>query len=673
MAGWQTIGPDMTEKTQTQTIKLAEMEMTDETADNQVTTARPNALAAPRPEAAGLDGVPDTPGGGWLVWLGCVFALLWMGAAGAFIWGYLGVQSLEDLTRYGFGQLTGLSVFALAPALLFIMGGLMAREVRRNGHNTRRVEIALRRLAEPAHHAEAEVRSLSNAVAGEVERINAALESALARLAAMEEVITHHADTLEQSATDARDRTETLLSGLRTERQRLSEVSESLDDKAALIAAAISDQSKMVAAAAELAASQASDSERRIRASVDDLNDAGSSIMERSDQAAIILSERTGHLRDLSETLKERSENLDAAYVKHRQRLADAGEALRAEQEKIAAALDFHKAELEVMAKTAGDGASALNDAASAGALAFREAVEAAVSQADDLASRVRSETDNAASEHEAALARLVAAAQEAKTISDAAIEAIEAQADVVAAKVEKTNESAYEAARRSDEAFEQRLAEADKLTQRASRAADEAAESVRKRLADVLKTARQESETIERHLETMAERLAEMPNMARDRAQEATDAVRRGLDGLNSAALAAAEEAQEIDAAFQARIRQNYELLSDFMLRMGSVAGGRRAPDLGLNELPDPLARRPRSEPPAETPAAPAEDSAKADKPETAPDAARQGPQVGTPDRGQRRTGDPGWRWKDLLSSMPEDQDDTPSPSRRRRKPDED
>ena len=662
----------MTDKTQT--IKLAEMEMTDETADNQVTTAQPNALTAPRPDAGGMDGVPDTPGGGWLVWLGSVFALLWMGAAGAFIWGILGVQSLDDLTRYGFGQLTGLSVFALAPALLFIMGGLMAREVRRNGHNTRRVEIALRRLSEPSRHAETEIRSLSTAVAGEVERINAALESALARLAAMEEVITHHADTLEQSATDARDRTGALLSGLRAERQRLSEVSESLDDKAALIAAAISDQSKMVAAAAELAASQASDSERRIRASVDDLNEAGTSIVERSDQAALILSERTGHLRELSETLKERSENLDAAYVKHRQRLADAGEALRAEQEKIGAALDFHKAELEVMAKTAGDGATALNDAASAGALAFREAVEAAVSRADDLASRVRTETDHAASEHEAALARLVAAAQEAKTISDAAIEAIEAQADVVAAKVEKTNESAYEAARRSDEAFEQRLAEADKLTQRASRAADDAAEAVRKRLAEVLTAAREESETVERHIETMTNRLSEMPNMARDRAQEAADALRRGLDGLNAAAMAAAEEAQEIDAAFQARIRQNYELLSDFMLRMGSVAGGRRAPDLGLNELPDPLARRRRAEPAPDTPedskAAPVEESPKAgksDKSDAVPDAARQGPQPGA-----RRAGDPGWRWKDLLSSMPDEQDDTPTPSRRRRNKDD-
>jgi hypothetical protein len=669
----------MTKKTQDHTIELAEMEMADDTQDSRIAAAQPNALTTPQPQRHEDDSPGGKPGGGWLIWLGNTFALLWIGAAGAFIWGYLGIRSLEQLAQYGFGQLTGLSVFAIAPALLFVMCGLMAREVVRNGHNTRRVEVALRKLAEPAQYAQAEVQTLSDAISGEVERINSALESALARLAAMEEVISHHAETLEQSATDARDRTETLLKGLRTERLRLGEVSESLDDKAALIAAAISDQSKMVAAAAELAASQASDSEKRIRASVDDLNEAGTAVVERSDKAAAIMDERTGHLRELSETLKERSENLDAAYVKHRQRLADAGEALRQEQEKIAAALDFHRAELDVMARTAGDGAKALNNAASSGAAAFRDAVDQALARADELAGRVRSETENAASEHEAALARLVAAAQEAKSVSDAAIEAIQTQADVVSSKVEKTNEVAYEAARRSDEAFEQRLAEADKLTKRASQAADDAAESVRRRLEAVLASARAETQTVERHIESMTERLSEMPTLARDRAQEAADALRRGLDGLNAAAMAAAEEAQEIDAAFQSRIRQNYELLSDFMLRMGSVAGGRRAPDLGANELPDPLFQRHRAPDTSgsaeDAGEAPAEQSRTADA-ETPRDAKHDNAQgrsraentVGFPERGGRRgASEPGWRWKDLLSNMPAEDEDTPRRDRSR------
>jgi len=695
----------MTENMQENSTRLAELELLPDAADAPLaaTQSRARADESERDPDGGDYRASRRPGA-WLVWMGNTFALLWVGGAAAFLWGFLGLQSLDALTQFGFGQLTGMSVFALAPALLLITAGLMGREIVANADNTRRVEAALRQLAQPSRRAESGVRSLADAVSGEVERINAAMDSALARLAAMEEVISHHAETLEQSASDARDRTEGLLGGLRKERLRLSEVSESLDDKAALIAAAISDQSKMVAAAAELAASQAKETEEKILASVDTLNDASTKISERGQLVSAKLGDRTDELREMSTTLKERAESLDAAYLKHRERLSEASETLRQEQEKIAAALDFHRAELDVMTKTARDGADALNAATTDGASAFREAVDKALERSRDFAGHIRKETDYAAQEHETALARLVAAAQEAKQISDAAIEAIEAQADVISDKVEQTNQTAFEAAKRSDQAFEQRLAEAEKLTNRASQAADDAAESVKRRLEAVIASARAETQTVERQIDQMTERLAELPVMARERAQEATDTLRRGLEGLNAASLAAAEEAQDIDATFQARIRQNYELLSDFMLRMGSVAGGRRAPDLALNEIPAPLSRKPRAkadddiststdttptgkdsddlddmhrpltgQPATFEPELPEEvkkgnASARAENTVGFPERNASPSSDRASDRAQSSGKEPGWRWKDLLSTMPADTDgaDDDGPKRR-------
>ena len=166
-----------------------------------------------------------------------------------------------------------------------------------------------------------------------------------------------------------------------------------------------------------------------------------------------------------------------------------------------------------------------------------------------------------------------------------------------------------------------------------------------------------------------MTQRLGELPEIARDRATEAADSLRRGLDGLNAAAIAAAEEAQEIDAAFQARIRQNYELLSEFMLHMGTVAGGRRTSDLGLNEIPAPLSRtRRRSADPAPEAEAPdVRDEAVASTEEMntplkgsePKDEPRADNSVGFPERGGRKPADPGWRWKELLASMPSDEGD--------------
>jgi len=679
----------MTEKTLENTIPLADMELSGSLSSAPLSAAPRHAFET---ESHGRD-IPDSNDlsppklGSWLIWMGNIFALLWVGGAAGYVVGFQNDATLSTLGNLTYTQMAGLSVFILAPALLFIMCGFLARELVRSAHSSRRVDLAIRRLASPARHAELEVHSLSSAVTGEVERINSALESALARLAAMEEIITHHADTLEQSAGDARDRTEGLLKGLRKERLRLGEVSESLDDKAALIAAAISDQSKMVAAAAELAASQANDSERRIQASIEGLADASSTMSESGDMVADKLNVRAAGLRDLSNSLTERSQDLDTAYTTHCQRLNDAGEALRKEQEKIAAALDFHRAELDVMATTARGGADALNEAATTSATAFQESVDTAFKRSSELASQIRRESEHAAREHETSLSRLVAAAQEAKSISNAAIDAIEEQADVIADKVERTNEAAFDAARRSDESFDIRLSEAEKLTARASQAADDAAESVRRRLEAVLASARAETQTVERHIDTMTDRLNELPVMARDRSQEAADTLRRGLEGLNSAALTAAEEAQEIDAAFQSRIRQNYELLSDFMLHMGTVAGGRRPPELGANDLPSPLARRSESANKKTS----ANSSASADETLdlTEADELKQnhtqpiprGPvdsKVGFPEQGHRpqttrSQSEPGWRWKDLLSSMPETDDDDTARARQRSRQEED
>ena len=679
----------MIEIKQENSIPLAEMELGGAGSSAPLSAAPRHPLQAESAAAINPAGVRGSSrqNSVWMVWFGNTLSFLWIGATIAYAVGFQEPGLLQTIAGLSYTQLGGLALFILVPALLFTMCGMMAREVTRSTTTAELLDHAVRRLSSPASNAEYEVRSLSAAVTGEVERINSALESALARLAAMEEIITHHADTLEQSAGDARDRTEGLLTGLRKERLRLGEVSESLDDKAALIAEAISDQSKMVAAAAELAAAQAGDSERRIRSSIEGLNDASDSIAERGDILADKLGARAVGLRDLSDSLTERTVELDTAYTNHRKRLSDAGEALRKEQEKIAAALDFHRAELDVMATTARGGAEALNEAATSGASAFRDAVESAFKRSSDLAGKIRSESEHAAREHESSLARLVAAAQEAKSVSSAAIEAIEKQADVIADKVERTNEASFDAARRSDETFELRMNEAEKITARASQAADDAAESVRRRLEAVLASARAETQTVERHIETMTERLAELPVMARERSQEAADTIRRGLEGLNAAALAAAEEAQEIDAAFQARIRQNYELLSEFMLHMGTVAGSRRPQNLPSslpsNELPAPLSRgagRPPStgSPASNDTAAETTNSDTAVSPPqgTKPDAsAHRGPvdsKVGFPERGARpsqsraRT-EPGWRWKDLLSSMPDDVEDDTTRAHRR------
>ncbi len=656
---------------------------------------KPERRSAPAP----LDVMPDLPkesGGGWIAFLGGAFGILWLGGAAAYLAGY------ADLTTLTPAQLGGLSVFAVAPAMLFFLAGLLGREVARAGSRSRRLDAAVARLAAPVGHAEADAERLADAVSLQVDRVNQAMQGALARLAAIEEVITHHADSLEDSSSRAKSKADSLVHSLREERTRLSEVADGLDDKASLIAAAIQDQSKMVAAAAELAEAKAADGEKLIRSGADRLAAAGKAAEEAGDRIALSLDARATELRDFSDRLRERTDGLEAAYLKHKDRLGEASENLRKEQEKIGAALDFHKAELETMSRTAREGAESLKGAAEASGAVFERAVEEALERAGDLAREITTQSEGAAKAQEAALTRLQDAAAAARKAAEEAGERLTGQASDAEAALERVSEAGFEAARRSDEAFQARLREAEDLTTRAAKAAEEASEAVRRQLADTLKSAGEESRRIEEQLSTLRSKMEAAPDTARASVEAMERVMQEGLDALNRSSEEASQQARDIDAQFQARIRQNYELLSDFILRMGGVAGGRKPIDLGINELPDPLPRRretraepqdgpgeaaPATKPEAEKPKKAfkpdlpeddalethPEDRADEDRVEASADdrsnarkaRARDQDKVNDKDRDEdrpRREG--GWRWRDLLATMdPDDAKDGDAP----------
>ena len=148
----------------------------------------------------------------------------------------------------------------------------------------------------------------------------------------------------------------------------------------------------------------------------------------------------------------------------------------------------------------------------------------------------------------------------------------------------------------------------------------DEADHALAKRFDASMEAWHGRVEELENRFAAMQVSLDAFPNSARQRVTELEETVKAGIESLNKAARASAEDAKDIDFALQARMRQNYELLSEFVLRMGSVAGGSRPPEARDDNLPDPLSRAPSGAP--------------------GPDPA---------------AGDRAWRWRDLVSDLRE------------------
>jgi len=617
-----------------------------------------------------LTGTSASKTGGGLALCGVALGLLWFGGATSYL---AGNTDLIDLTP---AQLAGSSIFTIVPSLTFMIAGLLGREVCRAGARARRLDEALCRLAAPIERTEQDASHLADTITIQVDRMNEAVKNALARLTTMKEGITHHVDSLEDGSTRARDRVGQLVETLREERLRLNDISEGMDDKAAMIAASIQNHSEMVTAAAELADTKAAEGERLLRSGADRLQDAGQATQDAGDRIALSLDARATELREFSDMLHNRINGLETAYLKHRDRLQDLSETLRQEQEKIGAALDFHRAELETMIRTACEGADTLKTSAKNSGEMFMDAMDSALNQARELAENLSERSEEAVRAQECALDRLRSASETAREAAEKAGESFKRQAEDTEAALERISESGFDIARRADDAFQTRLQEAEDLTRQAEKTSSEISETVSRQMTETLETAQQHSRRIKDDLFTLRGKLEDTPNVARDAAKAMERVLENGLTQLNETARTASDQAHDIDALFQSRIRQNYELLSDTILRMGAAASDRKPPDLDVNELPGsvsnqrlenaPSTRSSHSE--SEVRDGNAKDRIKNDtrplnnasdvsSSDSDEDPIRDSIRAGV-EKARRKTG---WRWRDLLTNIgPEDKSQT-------------
>ncbi|AWM77054.1 hypothetical protein [Phenylobacterium parvum] len=253
--------------------------------------------------------------------------------------------------------------------------------------------------------------------------------------------------------------------------------------------------------------------------------------------------------------------------------------------------------------------------------------------------------------------------------------------------------EAAFSAGQKANQVFETRLEEARGLISRSAQMVEEAGDATARRLEQGASAARRTLDELAGILSRIEDRAASLPERARTQAEQVREAVSESMDGLMDQARRTAAETQAIDAAFQDRVRRNFEMLSEAVKMMGSVAAAGGAPVPSAVGAPIPAAA---AEPPAPkpapppvaaptpapapeaaeagrrrlklTPAAPADDAAFAEifeaagGPPEALEGLRLDPAPATPrpasGAGPARTppAGGGWTWRDLLSTVDAD-----------------
>lgn len=600
-----------------------------------------------------------------------VVSILWALAPIAYAVGYR--QGVAPLQNDGFA-LAVFALLALGPVALVWIAAYVLNQGLKLAGEARRTRVLAEQMLAPAALAATDAHDAVAAVRAEIDHAAGVATQARDKMLALREALAVESERLAEATAESVRTAVQLSKDLGVERGAMSELATTLDGQSTAITDAINRQAKMVAEASDLAETQLREAEAALAARAADMAAAAGEASDAARVGAEDLARQIARLETAGLGVSDQIRVVDEGLGEQRAALIAVAHALRAGQEDFAVQAESQVAQLteflghaKLSAIDIGDmarsSAEAITELTSATGVQLRELAEAARLEREAMAEQAAHGFarigDSAAEQRQALEANLVQALNALTVAGEQAQAAVETQVQAAQARVDNLGEAAFTAGQRADAAFEARLGDARQLIESSAQMVEQAAAGAAQKLEAGVEAARAAVAELERLLGAVAQRMSEAPDEMQSKAAEVQAAVGRGVDELLASARRAADETQAIDAAFQDRVRRNYDMLSEATRMMSAVAGS----PLGASALGARPARTVEPSPPAvETPtdaprlrlrlqptATDAEFSAVFD--------AAGGKSSPAPSEGDGEGRD--WRWKDLLTNL----DDTSEP----------
>lgn len=639
-----------------------------------VQTSAPRARRTPVRRREGEVAAATVYGAAFLV------SALWVCAPVAFALGYRG--GVAPFTEDRFALLV-FGLLAVGPAALVWVAAYMIRQAQRLAAEARHVQAMADAMISPAMLAAAEAGDLVRGVREEIARAGEAAREAHDHLTGLRQALADESQRLGEAAAAAGRSAVALGESLGRERAEMTGLSQSLDTQAAAVAEVITRQARMVAEASDLAEAQLREAEASLTARAADLTSAAGEAGHAARAAGDDLTRHIARLEDARVGLGEQAGLVEQSLGQQRAAVLAVADALRGDHQAFAAEAEAHAGQLAEfinqarlstleMADRAARGGETLRQLLSEASEQTRGLAEAARGQADALGEAARqslADVVQAAAEERARLGAearagvdaLARSAEEARTAAARHAEAAQEQVD-------RLSEAAFSAGKTANQVFEARLEEARALIQGSSQLVEQAGSAAADRLAAGAEAARATLDQLSALLSEVDARAADLPVRARAQVEDVRAAVVGSIEELTAQARRTAEETQAIDAAFQGRVRRNYEMLSQAVQLMGSVAGATPPPEVAAPPAPEiqpepPPAREPRRRAPEPEPEAEMAAAAPAGKPQlrsrlkltpTETDAEVSSVfEPVAPRAEEPAPGGDGWTWKELLTSL--------------------
>ncbi len=524
---------------------------------------------------------------GWPVWVVALFVCaLWAAAPVAFALGWrVRVVPLDNdpLAIALFG------ILAVGPAALVLVAAYFVRQGQKLAAEVRRMQDLSQRMFAPAALAAVETGSAVESVRLQIDSATGAAHEARETMLALRQALAEETERLtEAAAVSARTAADLSLT-LGSEREQLGALSSQLDARSTAVADSITQQARMVAEASDLAETQLREAEAALAARAADLAAAAGEASDAARVAGEDLARQVARLETAGLGVGDQMRAVEQGLTQQRAALVTVAHAMRADQEDFAAMAESRSAQLAEFMVQSTESAASVGEHAAKGAEALRSLIGEAAERFTELTERAKAEREALGAESAEVIGQVgeAAARERALLASDLQVSidrlaqaahearhAAEAHAEAAQSRVDQLSEAAFNAHQKADAIFEARLKEARDLIEQSAQMVEQAGATTAQRLEQGAQVARGALSDLERMLDEVDRRAAELPEAAKDRVEAVRASVEQSMDDLLSAARRAAEETQTIDAAFQERVRRNYDMLSEAVKVMGVAAG---------------------------------------------------------------------------------------------------
>jgi len=618
-----------------------------------------------------------------LLWGLATFAsLLWACGLAAFA---LGAQTDLAALAYEPFKIVVLVFLALFPTGLIFATAFALRNAAILSRQADRAAQLADTLMAPAASAAAQTGDLVAALREQVDHAVRAVRLAHADVTELSAQLKAETDRLTEAATNARAAAQNVTQSLAHERESMGALSQSLSVQSSGIIEAVDRQARMVADASDLAQTQLREAEASLAASTSAVVTASADVADIARTAAEDLDRQTVRLETAGSGVVDQVRSVEEGLSQQRAELVSAALSLRADQEDFAVHIENQRAQLTEalsitrvatidLGETSARGIDVLRDivvsaqehfqavqgAAENERTAFETRIHATLSNISLMAADAR---DDLVEETRKALEQLNTSAEDAKRAADQASQTAQM-------RVDRLNESIFEASKKADEVFDTRFAAARRLIEESADLIGEAGDQTAQKLDASFAHTRQTIAEVNEALNDLATGADQLPTIAQARIVEIRQSVEDGINAMLEAARKASQETEAVDNAFQERVKRNYDMLTEAVRLMGVISGDQsqsNEPVARERDFGRPAAPRRSPEPPAPAPApAPVQPSVTRARllPLSVP-ASERAAAAPAPQREARpaRAVQDGWSWRELLGGM-EGRDKTPEPA---------